>query len=276
MNKRKVGLIAGSGDLPHIIIDSCRKNSTPICAVFLKGEANIIGAPELNKSDSIILALGQIGKLIDYFKQQMVTDIVFAGGVKRPAFTNLKVDFTGAKLLAKLLKCKVLGDDKLLKSIAEFFESYGFRVTSTQAVIHRGITSKEGIIFSSSATNINMDDIKLGLHVARTIGSLDIGQSVIVENGLILGIEAVEGTDNLLKRCKALTKEERKAILIKAKKPNQDERLDMPTIGIKTIENAYASGLAGIAIEADQVFIIDYEKVVEKARELDIFLISVK
>jgi DUF1009 family protein len=274
MTTKIVGLIAGNGEIPYQIIDACIKKHIPIFPIFLEGEAEVKNY-KLSQTPYKQFKIGQVGHILEYFKENSVTDIVIIGGIKRPNLTSLKVDLTGAKLLAKLLKHKILGDDKLLRTVAEFIEGHGFRVISPQAILASAITLPEGVIVHSN-NDINMDDIRTGLEAARTIGLLDIGQSVIVEDGLIIGVEAVEGTDKLIKRCKDLLKSTKKAILVKAHKPNQDTRLDMPTIGPDTIENAHLNGLTGIAIEAENVFVVDYEKVVEKARELGVFLIAVK
>ncbi|MDF2965462.1 MAG: hypothetical protein K0Q51_850 [Rickettsiaceae bacterium] len=274
MTLKKVGLIAGQGELPYLVIDSCIKKSIPIFPIFLAGETEV-NTSNLHNIDYKAFKIGQVGQILEYFKENNITDIVIVGGIKRPNLASIKVDFEGAKLLGKLLKNKILGDDKLLRVVAEFIESHGFKVISPQSLMDIGITLPEGVIVHSSH-EINMTDAELGLEVAQTLGRLDIGQAVIVEEGLIIGVEAAEGTDNLIKRCYEFHKSSKKAILVKACKPGQDTRLDMPTVGPSTVENAHLYGLAGIAIEADKVFVVDYEKVVEKAKEFDVFLVSIK
>jgi DUF1009 family protein len=269
MSLRIIGLIAGHGSLPYMIIDACNKSNITIYPIFIEGKAS----PQAEQYPH--LRIGEVGKAINYFKENGVTEIIFAGEVKRPNLSNIKVDLIGAKLLTKLLGAKFLGDDQLLRTIAKFFENYGFKVISPQSIFNQGITVSEGVIVPSQG-KINYNDIELGLTAARALGRLDIGQSIIIEMGVVIGVEAAEGTDNLIKRCKSLLKAEKKAILVKCSKPIQDHRLDMPSIGASTIDEAYNNGLAGIAIEADKVLVIDYEKLVEKANNLGIFLISVK
>ena len=118
-------------------------------------------------------------------------------------------------------------------------------------------------------------DIKRGFEVAKGIGGLDIGQSVIVQQGMVIGVEAIEGTDALIKRCKDLQRKGKKGVLVKVKKPAQEERIDLPTVGIETVKNAFASGLRGIAIEAGATLVVDTPNVIKELDKNKMFMIGI-
>ena len=220
------------------------------------------------------MKLGQVGKLIEYFREKKVTQIVIVGAVKRPNLTHLNVDLIGAKLLAKILKKRLLGDDNVLKTIAQFYTDYGFEIVGAQNFINK-LVIEAGIVHNQDGKILDMEGIKQGIEIAKQFGRLDIGQSLIIENRYIIGVEAAEGTDELIKRCSNLYKAKKQAILIKIAKPNQDKRLDVPTIGPNTLDLANQNGLAGIVIEANKVYVSEYKKVIELAQAYDIFLLAI-
>lgn len=190
------------------------------------------------------------------------------GGFKRPNFFGLKVDSTGALLLAKVVKAKMFGDDKLLRIVAHFFEENGFKIISATSVLSGEVTLPLGAATLKIPSLDDYKDIKIGLKEAKALGAQDLGQSVIIADGFVIGKEDESGTD-------ALILKHHSGILVKAMKPMQDERLDIPAIGPITIENAALSGLRGVAIEADKVIVVDYKKVIQRANELEIFLVGV-
>lgn len=270
---RIIGLIAGHGQLPISVIESCLAQNIAIWPVFLD-DGNDLNIPPLASIDYIILKLGQVGKLVEYFKEKKVTHIVIVGSVKRPNLTHLNVDLVGAKLIAKILKKRLLGDDNVLKTIAEFYTDYGFEILSAQNFIDK-LVVEAGIIHQQDDKTLDMTSIKQGIKVAKKLGKSDIGQAVIVEDKYIIGVEAAEGTDALITRCAPLYKAKKQAILIKVAKPNQDERLDMPTIGPNTLHLANEHNIAGIVIEARKVYISEYQKVIELAKTYGIFLLAI-
>jgi len=268
----KIGLIAGSGNLPEEIIKSCIILGKRIFVIFLDGSGD---APEsLKNVPHLKLNIGAVGKAIRTLKGEGVQHIVMAGAIKRPKFSELKPDAGGIKLLAHISAAKLTGDNSLLVTVIRFFENSGFRIIGADKLLAE-ILMPNGKLGKIGPIKTANDDIKLGMEVARTIGNLDIGQGVVVQNGVVLGVEAIEGTDSLLERCKRLKLEGAGGVLVKMKKPIQDARIDLPTIGVNTIINAHAAGLVGVAVEAGSALIIEKAKVIETADKLGLFVVGV-
>ena len=250
----KLGIIAGSGDLPQEIARLQQESG---------GEVVIAAIDQKNSFKNFehkYFALGSVGAIFDYFKENSVEEIIIIGGVKRPDLKSLKVDLSGGILISKILKQKILGDDNLLKIVASYIESKGFKVISPETILKRRINYGEIITSKNDPSLENKTDIEIGKEVIKALGKLDIGQSVVVSSGYVIGIEAAEGTDNLIDRCAVLRKEKKGGVLVKMSKSSQDMRLDVPVIGPDTIEKLAKNGFSGIAIEKDGVIIINPEK----------------
>jgi DUF1009 family protein len=215
--------------------------------------------------------LGEVGAIIDFFKSHNITELTIAGKIDRPNLKTIKVDLTGALLIAKIFKQKFLGDDKLLKIVAEFLETKDFKIISAESILSKNTPVDE---FSTieMPTDQDLIDIELGVRVAQNLGILDIGQAVVVENGYVLGVEAAEGTDNLIERCALLRKNPNGGVLVKIMKPNQDDRLDIPSIGVETIQKLINYNYNGIAIENNKVIIIDSTNAYKLANSSKIFI----
>lgn len=260
----KIGIVAGSGVLPHMVAKALTSSNNEVYIACLTPYADILGFREYNHE---IFNVGHIGKIFKYFKSNQIEDILIIGAVHRLKFSDISADITGAKLLTKIVASKFLGDDTLLKIIAKFVESYGFNIKSPLDYINN-----DAEITKSKPSKSDLDSIEYGIKAVTELGKLDIGQSAIVENGHILGIEAAEGTNELIKRCQNYQKETKKAILVKKMKPNQDSRLDVPVVGPETIDTIHKSGMCGIAIEKSSVIILDPEIVYDKANKLGVFI----
>lgn len=272
---KKLGIIAGNGSLPKMLADNCALRNIIPCIIVLDGEGKV---EDFERYPHEIIKLGKIGKAISFLKAQGVKDIVFLGGLNRPKLSQLSVDLEGGFLLARLLKNELLGDDKALRIAASFFEEKGFKVKSALDYAE-GITLKEGVYSKKHPDVITQKTIISGLNIAKALGEFDIGQSLIMQDNVILGVEAIEGTDELIKRCKSLKRgksEKLSGVLIKVMKPNQDARLDIPTIGPRTIQNLARNGFAGIAIEAEKVIVIDQEEIRRIADKEGLFVIAKK
>lgn len=270
-NLSKLGVIAGEGELPEQLINGCNSLGRDFFIIAVKDitDGNIIG-----NHDHIWLHLGQIGKAVKAFRKEGVEEIVMVGKVGRPTLSALHLDFSGLRLISQMSKLKSQGDDEIFSTIIKFFEKANFNVVGAEKVLQE-LMMPAGVLGKVMPDDRAWDDIRLGMKAAHEIGKLDIGQAVIIQRGQILGVEGAEGTDNLMKRCKDLHNEGEGGVLIKMKKPDQDRRVDLPAIGVHTIETAHASGLRGIAVEAASALIINKDKVVSKADELDIFIVGV-
>jgi DUF1009 family protein len=270
-DKSRIALIAGNGNLPEKIILYFLKSKKDIFVILI---GDTPPPPSIDKVPHAIINIGLIGKCLSTLRKENITDIVFAGGLQRPKIKTLRLDTAGVRLATKITTAKFIGDNSLLSLIIKFFETEGFNIIGVDKILP-DILMPKGIIGKIKPNNTEIKDILAGSKIAKDIGNLDIGQSVIIQDGIIIGVEAIEGTDELIKRCGKLQRGGKGGILVKMKKPNQDDRIDLPTIGTKTIEYAHDNGLSGIAIEAESSIIIDQELVAKTADKLGIFVIGI-
>ena len=272
-NKKTLGMIAGGGMMPMEIIKYCNQNEQDIFVVGLESFAK---EDELKDAPHIFAKIGEVGKMIKAFNQNNVYDIVLAGGIKRPALKELIPDWEGAKLLAKLAKnIKKLGDDKLFRMVMDEIERYGFHVVGIEEVVP-GMLFSEGVYGKVKPSQEDMDDVRRGITVAKAIGAVDVGQAVVVQEGIVLAMEAVEGTDQMLSRAASLKKQGKAPVMVKVLKPGQDMRVDLPAIGLQTIELLKTNGIKGIAVEAGGILLIERDAVIETADREGIFIIGMK
>lgn len=269
-----LGIVAGRGALPLEIAKFYESQNGNCYIAAIDNEIDKKSYANLQYKE---FTLGNVGKVIDYFKRFEVKNIVFSGGVHRPNLQNIKVDAVGAKLLSKILTNKFLGDDTILRVVADFFEDYGFTVISVQDIYTINaacVNMQNNILTDRRPSAQEILDIELGTKVITVLGNLDIGQSVIIEDGYVLGIEAAEGTNNLITRCAALRKKETGGVLIKMPKLNQDPRLDLPTVGVETIRLLANHQYNGLAIHYNKVIIIDPQTTIKASNNRGIFLIT--
>ncbi|MFY9590029.1 LpxI family protein [Rickettsia endosymbiont of Halotydeus destructor] len=267
----RIGIIAGKGLLPFSIADGYIKRGGDCYIALLQDEADL----KLNENFKCkVFKIGMVGAVIEYFKENDVQHLVFAGGINRPNIRSIGVDKVGGVLLGKILKQKFLGDDTILRVIANFFEEQGFKVIASSEILKNNYFKNE-VITALHPSAADMIDIELGIKVLKSLSDVDVGQSVITQNKYVLGIEAAEGTDNLIIRCSSLRQTASGGVLIKIMKLNQDSRMDIPTIGPDTILNLAKYNYNGIAI-GDTVIIIDQELTVELANKYKIFIVKAK
>jgi DUF1009 family protein len=268
----RLGLIAGGGDLPLRLIEAALRSGREIYVIAIDKQADL-PATALAGVACDRVGIGKVGKMLDLLRAHRVRDIIFAGRVKRPSLVALMPDARGAKFMAKIAG-KALGDDGLLRAVIAELEGEGFRVLGPETLLD-DLLMPLGLLGRVLPDETAWADIRHGMAVARGIGALDIGQAAVVQQGLVLGVEAIEGTDALLARCADLKREGPGGVLVKAKKPAQERRVDLPTIGRRTVEGAARAGLRGIAVEAGQSLLLDREGVVAAADHLGLFVVGV-
>jgi UDP-2,3-diacylglucosamine hydrolase len=270
-NTSTLGIIAGTGRLPLQLIEACKSAGRDVFVLAFEESADsavIAAAPHA------IVPMGAISEALAHLRKAKVKELVMAGRVQRPTLTMLKPDLAAAKLIARMGGSLFAGDDALLKTVIAFLEEEGFTVVGAQHVLS-SLVSEEGVLGNIQPDERSKADIAYGMEVAKRLGELDVGQAVVVENGYVLGLEAAEGTDALIARIAKLKQLGPNAgVLVKTKKLLQERRVDLPAIGPKTIENAHAAGLAGIAVEAEGSLILDREEVIKKANALGMFLVG--
>lgn len=272
MSDRKLGIIAGGGTIPQMLIDHCREQNREYFVLAIEGNAN----PDIMTDDipHLWLRIGQAGTGFKRFADEKVQDVVMIGTIKRPSFKEIFPDLRTAAFFAKI-GTKALGDDGILRALVKELESEGMAVKGIHEVMP-DILIKSGVYGKHKPDKQAIADIKRGVDVALALGQVDVGQSVIVQEGLVLGVEGIEGTDNLIKRCAEYKRKGDGGVLIKLRKPTQDMRIDLPTIGVRTVQNAKDYGLRGIAVHAGNGLIVDEPEVVKLANKLGLFLIGIK
>lgn len=269
--KPKLGILAGGGRLPELLVDACKQENRPY---FILGFEGAVNPALLDGEPHKRIRLGAIGEALQTLKSENVGELVMAGRLKRPGLATLKPDGGGAKLLAKLGKSFFSGDNSLLSSIVNYLEEEGFTVVGADDVLS-DLLAPPGLVGRIAPPKDTARDIEIGVKVAHTIGDLDIGQAVIIQQGYILGVEAAEGTDALIARCGELKRNvPYGGVLVKVKKPAQERRVDLPTIGVETVEAVARAGFSGIAVEAGGVLVIDRKGVALKADALGVFVVG--
>ncbi len=271
LDKQTIGIIAGGGELPNETIYRCQQQGQSVFVVAFEGHESGL---KLDGVPHGVFHLGSVGKAIRALKSAGVSTIALAGRVGRPSLSSLNMDFSALKLLKRLSESRFIGDNFVFTTLIDFLEDNGFKVVGVQDVAP-SLLSPHGVLGKHNADKRMRDDIKIASHILRTMGDLDVGQGAIVQHGLVLGIEAIEGTDALIERCGILRKKESGGVLVKLKKPTQDARIDLPTIGVQTVENINKAGLKGIAVEAGASLIVHKEEVINRADELGIALLGV-
>ena len=270
----RLGIVAGSGDLPISIVRECEKNNIKPFVIVLKDFAKDVDYKEYTHQT---LKFGDVGKAISFFRKNKIKYIVFAGAVKKPDLKTIWPDLKGFFLLIKLLKCKIFGDDTILQTAIKFLEKEGFEVLPVDQIV-KDIKIQHGIAGNIELPNDDyMIDIELGVKVLKQIGDLDIGQSIVIQNGIVMGIECIEGTEKLIERCGQLKYTTgRKPILVKIKKSKQTRKIDLPAIGEDTISQVKSAGFAGIALDCENGLVINREATISKANKNKIFIYGIK
>jgi UDP-2,3-diacylglucosamine hydrolase len=270
MTARKLAILAGGGTLPARIAAAVRGQGREVFVVAFDGHtdpATVAGLPHLWSR------FGAAGTVIRRLHDEGVDEVVFAGPVKRPSFTELLPDWWTTRFLARV-GTRALGDDGLLRAVVRELEEEGFRVVGLHELL-KDLLTVAGPVGSLTPDAEAERDIARAAQVARALGALDVGQGAVVQQGLVLAVEAIEGTDAMLARCAGLARPGPGGVLVKVKKPNQDRRIDLPTMGVTTVEKAAAAGLRGVALEAGGSLLIDREAVADAADRLGLFVIGI-
>jgi len=271
-----LGIIAGGGELPRAIAASARDAGRAVFVLALAGMTDDWARDYPHET----VALGELGRAMKAFRAHDCTDVTLAGKVQRPKFSEIKLDAKAILAAPRVIAAALRGDDALLRSVVDMFEREGMRVVGA-AEAAPDLIARAGVFGRIQPNAEHNGDIVLAFKVARAMGEFDVGQAAIVCAGLTLAVEAAEGTDAMIARIVNLpehlrgTKSKPRGVLVKAPKPIQDGKTDLPVIGVHTVRNAHAAALAGIAVEAGGALIVDREAVVSEADRLGMFLIGV-
>ena len=265
-----LGVIAGGGSLPLRVVQAASALGRPVHIVVLEGH----GDPAAHVGQShVTLRWGLAAQMLSWLKQHGVREVVLAGTVARPSLLSLRPDAASMKLIGRIGRAAFNGDDSILRAVMKVLGEEGFEVLGAQALL-TGLLPEAALLAGPMPDDVARADIARGLAVCHAMGAVDVGQAVIVQQGLVLGVEAIEGTDALILRAGALKREGPAPILVKALKPTQSKLADLPTIGPKTVETARTAGLRGLAFQANGTILLERDATIAAAEAAGIFLLA--
>ena len=264
---RKIGIVAGAGRLPELLIDECDK--IPIKHYLIGISDNFIPSND-RYGPNKILKYGELGDLIPIFKSQKISHVILIGSLKKPSLFKIVPNYRTFIIIIKIMLYYYRGDNSLLTRIISLIESNGFKVIGADVLLSN-ILAKKGMLTKSSNVKLDCSRIEKYVSLAKSFGSLDKGQAIVVLNDNIVSKEDHKGTDEMLKII-AKNQIAKGGILIKVLKPNQEKRIDLPTIGPKTVIAAKNAGLSGIIIESGYTFVVDIYKTINIANAKGIFI----
>ncbi len=273
-----LAIISGGGILPFTVADAVGRRGRRVVLFAIRGWAD---PQRVASYPHHWAAFGQFGRFCRLARQEGCCDVVMIGSVVRPSIWRIKPDFATLRLLPRVLALFYGGDDHLLSSIAKIFEEHGFRLIGAHEVAPE-ILAPEGLLGRERPSDRDRLDIEKGLALLGAIGPFDVGQAVVVADGHVLSVEAAEGTDRMLVRISELRSSGRvmapvhRGVLVKSAKQGQDRRIDLPSIGPRTIEGVKQAGLAGIAVVAGSTIVAEPEHMVAAADRDRIFVIGVR
>ena len=267
----KLGVIAGKGELPNLVVEAARAQKRPIFVLAIEGQT----APVLVEDvEHAWVSMGSVGRAIERLHGAQVEDVVFAGAIHRPSLAKIGLDVRAAGLLARMGRA-ALGDNSILETLIRELEGEGFRVIGADDVLSE-LVAGEGPFGRHQPDDTAESDIGRGVEVARALGTVDVGQAVVVQQGLVLGVEAIEGTDALIWRTKGIAREGPGGVLVKIKKSGQDRRADLPTIGVSTVRSCAETGLRGIAVEAGETLVLGRKELIAAADAAGLFVTGIR
>lgn len=273
-----LAIVAGRGDLPRLIAEDCRARGEPYLVVSFPDTPLGWTAGHPHERHHF----EKVGRLFAALRRAGVGRVVFAGGMDRPRLRVWRADARALTVAVRVLRLLGRGDDALLSGLAAIFEAEGFRLVGpADCLAGLGLTVPAGVLGRHRPGERDRADLARARAILDALGPVDVGQAAVVARGVCLGIEAIEGTDALLARVAALPTAKRahapppSGLLLKMPKPGQDRRVDLPAIGPQTVAGAAAAGLAGLAIEAHGVQVLDRAATVAAADRAGLFLWSV-
>jgi len=265
-----LGIIAGSGPLPASVALAAQAAGRSVFIIGLDGHAE---AARLAPFPHAFMRMGAANRMLTLLREKGCRDLVLVGPIKRPSFFDLRPEADGMRLLTRIGRAAFAGDDGLLKAVIRVLGEEGFRVLGAHEVLG-GLVGRAGLMTKAKPDDQAMADIARGVAVCRALGTADVGQGCVVQAGIVLAVEAVEGTDAMLKRCGPLAWPGPGGVLVKLVKPGQDRRADLPTIGAETVRGAIEAGLRGLAFEGGGTIIMDRDAMVGAADAAGFFILG--
>ncbi|WP_454917143.1 LpxI family protein [Xanthobacter sediminis] len=273
-----MGIVAGSGAFPAAVAQAVRAQGREVVVFLIRGFAN---DPVLERYEHHWFRLGSLGRVAAKAKARGIRQVVMVGGLTRPRVRDLGLDWTMVRLLPRIARLFRGGDNHLLSGVLGLVAEQGFHLCGAHEVAP-SLLLPEGVLGGHGPTAQARRDIALGLGLVRTLGPFDVGQGVIVVDGFVAAVEAAEGTDQMLARYGELRRSGRlrfpagRGVLVKAPKPGQDRRVDLPSLGPETVARAAEAGLAGIAFEAGGAIVPDAGALIAAADKSGLFVVGVQ
>lgn len=267
---KTIGIIAGTGELPKIIAKDARERG---CRVITAALEDLAPREMEELSDELRwINVGKLGELINMLKQFRVEEAIMAGKVPKSLLYKAKItpDLRAVKLLFSL---KDKSDDSILNALTKELEGEGIRIVDTAALSPHLLTP-EGVLTEDPPSKEEWKDIEFGWNIAKELGRLDIGQTVVVKGQAVMAVEAIEGTDEAIRRGGKWAGDS--AVVVKVSKPQQDMRLDVPAVGLTTIKSMIDVAARVLAVEAGKSIIIDRENFIREAQEAGISIVGIK
>jgi DUF1009 family protein len=275
---QKLGLIAGNGSFPLLLLDAARAQGAEVVVAAIKEETS----PQIEQRGAAAvhwLSLGELGKLIDTFKREGIQTAVMAGQVKhKQIFSSIRPDWRLAKVLFSL---GTRNTDSLIGAVAKILEDEGIHLISSTSFLEP-LLAKPGVLSQRKPTEAEMRNIEYGRAVARHLAQYDIGQTVVIAEAACVAVEAMEGTDATILRAGEIMRSagtegsvlSRALTVVKVAKPNQDMRFDVPVIGLKTIATMQTAGASCLAVDAERCLLLEGDKIIAAADEAGIAVVS--
>ncbi len=266
----RLGILAGGGKLPGQVAAAALAAGREVFIIGFEGFAEpAVLAPYRHA----FARLGAAGQILKRLRAEGCGDLVLVGPVRRPSLLALRPDAEGARILARIGRAAFAGDDGLLAALVRVLGEEGFRVIGAHEILAE-LVEAPGQLGAVAPDAAALRDVARGVAVVRALGAVDVGQAAVVQQGIVLAVEAIEGTDAMLARAQALARPGPGGVLVKLVKPGQDRRADLPTLGPRTVAGAAAAGLRGIAFEAFGTLLSERWAMVEAADAAGLFLLS--
>jgi DUF1009 family protein len=273
-----LAIICGGGSLPFAVADAAVRSGRRVVLFPLRGAAD---ASRVAHYPHHWIGFGSAGRFLRLARADRCRDVVFIGSVVRPRLTQIWPDFVTLRLLPRIVGLLRGGDDRLLSGIGKLLEERGFRLVGADEIAPE-ILMPRGVLGRLTPTDQDRRDIATGLSLLRAMGPFDVGQAVVVADNRVLAVEAADGTDAMLAHVAELRRSGRiptplrRGVLVKAPKPGQDRRIDLPSIGPRTLENAARAGLGGVAVVAGSTVVADPERMPAAADGAGLFVVGVE
>jgi hypothetical protein len=262
-----IGLIAGNGQLPRLFAEAARARGLTVHAVAHEQEVDPALADVV--ASLAWVKVGQVGRIVRSLREKGVTQAVMAGGIGRVrSISQARPDLGALKILSSL---RTLRDDELLRAVAAYFEAHGVTIVSATDFVPQ-VLAPLGHLAGPALTQAQRDDVKLGQEVALALGHADVGQTVVVRGGTVLAVEAVEGTDEAIRRAGRYGGPG--GVVVKRKKPGQDPRFDLPAAGPVTLEVMREAGAVVLAVEAGSTVLLGRDSLTQWAGRLGISIVG--